>query len=112
MTSAGGRPVGTPYYLQRQLAPGAARPAKRVSSPGLGPARTEEIENLIKAKDFQGAVDARVGFKFMDYEIDTKFSGAGYFSVSTSLYFQSLMIGGASLAAEVMHVDSTFPPYL
>ncbi len=32
--------------------------------------RTQDIEELIKAKDFQGAIDTLVGYKYMDYEID------------------------------------------
>ena len=52
----------------------AAVPPKQVPRPdpvpGLGPARTEYVEDLIKNKDFQGAVDTLVHFKVMDYEID------------------------------------------
>lgn len=56
--------------LQRQPA-ASSKPAPQADiAPGLGPARAEEIKLLLDAKDFQGAVDALVGFKFMDYEID------------------------------------------
>jgi hypothetical protein len=56
--------------VQRQPAPGGAPKATKDPVPGLGPARTELVENDIQAGDFQGALDSLVHFKYMDYEID------------------------------------------
>jgi hypothetical protein len=56
--------------IQRQPAKVSPQPPRPDSSPGLGPARTQELESLIKAGDFQGAIDTLVGYKYMDYEID------------------------------------------
>jgi hypothetical protein len=56
--------------LRRQPAPAAKPTSRRDPAPGLGPARFEEIENLVKAGEFQEAIDTLVGFKYMDYEID------------------------------------------
>jgi hypothetical protein len=56
--------------LQRQPKTGAVQAPRTDKAPGLGPARTEVIEDLIKNGDFQGAVDTLVGYKYMDYEID------------------------------------------
>ncbi|MEH1867451.1 MAG: DUF4157 domain-containing protein [Nostoc sp.] len=56
--------------LQRQPAIRSTPASRPDSAPGLGPTRTEEVENLIKAGDFQGAIDTLVGYKYMDHEID------------------------------------------
>jgi hypothetical protein len=77
-----GRPAQR--FIQRQPAPAdkyhivaqsqsktpSAQPSRPDPVPGLGPVRTQDVEDLIKAADFQGAIDTLVGYKYMDYEID------------------------------------------
>ena len=60
----------TGLRVQRQPVPGKPSQAIRDPVPGLGPARTKEIQDAINAKDFQGALDLFVNYKYMDYEID------------------------------------------
>ena len=56
--------------LQRQSGTPSTQPSRPDTVPGLGPVRTQDIEDLIKANDFQGAIDTLVGYKYMDYDID------------------------------------------
>jgi hypothetical protein len=56
--------------LRRQPAPPSGQTSRSDPAPGLGPLRYQEVEELVKANDFQGAIDTLVGFKYMDYEID------------------------------------------
>ena len=61
---------GSGAVLQRQPA-ASSKPASRPDpAPGLGPARVEWVEDYIRDGDRQGAIDALVHFKVMDYEID------------------------------------------
>ena len=53
-----------------QPSPGTTPAPQTNTSPGLGPTRTQMVQDCINANDFQGAVDTLVGFKYMDYEID------------------------------------------
>ena len=64
------RQRGGASVVQRQPANPAAKPARVDTVPGLGPARTQDVEDLIAANDRQGAVDALVHYKAMDYAID------------------------------------------
>jgi hypothetical protein len=61
---------GSVGVLQRQPAAVSKPAALPDTVPGLGPARTKEVEDLVNAGDRQGAVDTLVGYKYMDYEID------------------------------------------
>jgi hypothetical protein len=60
---------GTPA-LHRQPAKPPPKPPVADKVPGLGPARTKEVEDLIQANDRAGAVDTLVNYKAMDSEID------------------------------------------
>ena len=56
--------------VERQPANPAAKPARVDTVPGLGPARTQDVEDLIAAHDRQGAVNALAHYKAMNYAID------------------------------------------
>ena len=63
---------GSARALHRQAA-SPSKPAPRPDPvPGLGPTRAQEVEALIKASNYQDAIDKLVHYKYMDYEIDLK----------------------------------------
>ena len=61
-------------FVQRQpIAPAPQAPL----IPGLGRARQDMLEKMIQQADFQGALDTLIGFKHMDYEIETNLLANG-----------------------------------